>query len=148
LYNQFCTTNFVQPLWQSLFLFFYFYWTKTTERKRKWERIKKTCEYEREGCFKSCLFLLDKNNRERKKMRQNKKTVWERGLFQKLSKSGCTNIISHIYIWEIYLDAPWSIKWKVDQSHLFRYDGHCLMLSPSHNNRSSHLIHPIYIYIF
>jgi len=33
------TTNFVQPLCQPLFL--YFYWTKSIERERKRERIKK-----------------------------------------------------------------------------------------------------------
>jgi len=47
-----CTTNFVQLLRQPFFL--YFYWTKTTERERERGRIKKTCGYERDDCFKSC----------------------------------------------------------------------------------------------
>jgi len=39
--------------------------------------------------------VLDKNNGERKKKRENKNTCeYERWLFQKLSKSGCLNIIS------------------------------------------------------
>jgi len=41
------------------------------------------------------FFLLDKNNRERKKKREDKNTCeYERELLQKLSKYGCTNIIS------------------------------------------------------
>ena len=42
------------------------------------------------------FFLLDKINGERKKKRENKNTCeYERGLLQKLSKYGCTNIMSH-----------------------------------------------------
>jgi len=39
--------------------------------------------------------VLDKNNGVRKEKRENKNTCeYERGLFQKLSKSGCPNISS------------------------------------------------------
>jgi len=46
------------------------------------------------------FFLLDKSNRERKRKRENKSImrVWERKLSQKLFKSDCSNIISHIFI--------------------------------------------------
>jgi len=48
--NDICITIFRQHLWQPFFLSFY--WTKTIERERRREKIKRQWQYERKSCHK------------------------------------------------------------------------------------------------